>query len=221
MANLTEQSLWFDEIYRIETTDPVVGGEPDLEAGLGISNIQALQLACRTAFLKQMVEMASPAGALITFAGTEPPSGWLECDGSQIRRDTYAKLFAAIGTIFGDGDGETTFAVPDLRGQFVRGWDHGRGVDNARAMGSEQGDTIRNIKGQVDVRGHGADSLFGRNNPIMTGAFLRHIGDVSYVQSSGNIGAGVESFEFDASRVVPTSNENRPKNTALMFCIKY
>lgn len=55
------------------------------------------------------------------FAGASAPDGWFICNGQLVSRTTYASLFAAIGTTFGVGDGSTTFAVPDLRGQFVRG----------------------------------------------------------------------------------------------------
>ncbi len=77
-------------------------------------------------------------GFVRAYAGSAVPSGYLECDGAAVSRATYASLFAAIGTVYGGGNGTTTFNLPDLRGQFVRGWDHGRGLDNGRAFGSAQ-----------------------------------------------------------------------------------
>jgi microcystin-dependent protein len=79
-----------------------------------------------------------PAGAIQLFAMGTVPSGWLECNGAAVSRTTYANLFAAIGETYGAGNGTTTFNLPDLRGQFVRGWDNGRGVDPGRAVGSQQ-----------------------------------------------------------------------------------
>lgn len=79
-----------------------------------------------------------PAGAIQLFAMGTVPTGWLECNGSAVSRTTYANLFAAIGETYGAGNGTTTFNLPDLRGQFVRGWDNGRGVDPGRAVGSQQ-----------------------------------------------------------------------------------
>lgn len=61
--------------------------------------------------------------------------------GASMRRAAYASLFAAIGTTYGAGDGATTFALPDLRGEFVRGFDDGRGVDVGRSFGSSQAAT--------------------------------------------------------------------------------
>lgn len=68
-------------------------------------------------------------GQIIPLANETVPTGYLECDGSAVSRTTYADLFTAIGTAWGNGDGSTTFNVPDLRGVFLRGWDHGAGID--------------------------------------------------------------------------------------------
>lgn len=84
----------------------------------------------------------SPAGLVSAFSRSTCPTGWLEANGSTISRTTYSALFAAIGTTFGAGDGSTTFRLPDLRGEFIRGFDNGRGIDNGRAFGSFQHSTI-------------------------------------------------------------------------------
>lgn len=71
-----------------------------------------------------------PTGAVLAYAKNTPPAGYLACNGAAVSRSTYAALFAAIGTTFGAGNGTTTFNLPDLRAEFIRGWDNGRGVDN-------------------------------------------------------------------------------------------
>jgi hypothetical protein len=81
-----------------------------------------------------------PAGAVLPFAMETPPTGWLECDGSAVSRSTYSGLFAAIGEVFGVGDSSTTFNLPDLRGQFIRGWDHGAATDPNAATRTDSGD---------------------------------------------------------------------------------
>lgn len=83
---------------------------------------------------------ATPPGTVTTFAMNTAPTGWLKCNGAAVSRTTYAALFAAIGTTFGVGDGSTTFNLPEIRGEFVRGWDDGRGVDTGRVFGSAQTD---------------------------------------------------------------------------------
>lgn len=80
----------------------------------------------------------TPAGTVIFYAKNSPPTGYLKANGAVVSRSTYAALFAAIGTTFGAGDGSTTFNVPDLRGQFLRGWVDNGSVDSGRAFGSGQ-----------------------------------------------------------------------------------
>jgi len=86
------------------------------------------------------------AGSVSSFAMTTPPDGWLECNGQAVSRSTYALLFKKIGTGYGGGDGSTSFNLPDLRGVFVRGWDHGRGIDPGRSLGNFQSDQMQSHK---------------------------------------------------------------------------
>ena len=80
----------------------------------------------------------SEVGKISMFARSTAPSGYLKCNGAAISRTTYEALFSAIGTTFGAGDGSTTFNIPDLRGEFIRGWDDARGVDSGRVFGGWQ-----------------------------------------------------------------------------------
>lgn len=95
-------------------------------------------LATLGAVSRAELSVLVPAGSVIAYAAIAAPDGWLKANGAAVSRETYADLFAAIGTTFGVGDGTTTFNVPDLRGSFLRGWDDGRGVDAGRAFGSIQ-----------------------------------------------------------------------------------
>ncbi len=89
------------------------------------------------------VATGSEIGAVSAFAMPTPPEGWLVCDGAAISRTDYADLFAAIGTLWGHGDQVSTFNLPDLRGEFVRGYDDGRGIDDGRIFGSSQDDEFK------------------------------------------------------------------------------
>ncbi|HFC8546142.1 TPA: phage tail protein [Neisseria lactamica] len=160
-----------------------------------------------------------PSGAVLYFAGRTAPAGWLKANGAAVSRTTYAALFAAIGITYGAGNGSTTFNLPDLRGEFMRGWDDGRGIDRGRAFGSAQGDAIRNITGSIDSGSHQGRQLFDESTATGALAISRQqwkkwTADIS---DGGNIPA---AFDFDASRVVPTASENRPRNIALLACIK-
>ena len=78
----------------------------------------------------------SPIGSIIIYPVNDVPDHCLECNGAEISRETYSDLFAVLGTTYGAGDGSTTFQIPDLRGEFIRGWDHSSGIDASRAIGS-------------------------------------------------------------------------------------
>lgn len=151
----------------------------------------------------------TPTGAVQYFAMNTPPTGWLKANGAAVSRSTYAALFAAIGTTFGAGNGSTTFNLPDLRGEFLRGWDDGRGVDSGRSFGSLQGDAIRNMTGQIKLH---------NNNQFANGVF-RQLS--SFGGNSAWGGGTFLSAEFDASRQVPTADEARPRNVAMLACIKF
>ena len=71
--------------------------------------------------LDDILDIVIPVGTVIAFAGTTVPNGWLLCDGSAVDRTAYSRLFSAIGTAHGNGNGSSTFHIPDYRGQFLRG----------------------------------------------------------------------------------------------------
>lgn len=169
---------------------------------------------------KTYVDAIAPAGSVTMFASSTVPSGWLECNGAAVSRTTYATLFAAIGTTWGSGDGSTTFTLPDLRGEFVRGWDHGKGTDTGRAFASSQTDALQNITGSFDIRKSGVGPII-ETIPTYDGA-LHDAGtsaSLVTVEASGTSATG-RKVGFDASRVARTSTETRPRNVALMYIIK-
>lgn len=143
-----------------------------------------------------------PAGSVFNFAASTAPTGYLECSGAAVSRTTYAALFAVTSTTFGVGDGSTTFNLPNLRGEFVRGWDNGRGVDASRAFGSAQSDEFESHRhawtGTVFASGDGSDGY------ITVGS------DVTPPTQSG---AG-------SLMDLTGSTETRPRNIALLYCIK-
>lgn len=93
-------------------------------------------------------------GAIRGFGRSTAPAHWLICNGAAVSRTQYAKLFAKIGTTYGAGNGTTTFNLPELRAESPRGWDHGRGVDPGRALGSAQ-------SAQLPAHSHTASSAAG------------------------------------------------------------
>lgn len=147
-----------------------------------------------------------PVGEVKWFAMEDPETGYLEADGSLILRASYPALFAKIGTVFGAGDGSTTFRIPDVRGVFIRGWDNGRALDSGRAFGSYQEDAMQPITGG-----------FGLGAYSPTGAF-KNLGTGGYTLTGYAAGS---QMAIDSSLVTRTATETRPKNIALLPCIKY
>ena len=100
--------------------------DTNLEAQLGVQDgsVTTAKIVNGAVTAAKMAEDAKiPVGAILDFAGTTPPDGWLLCGGQNVSRTTYALLFACIGTTWGAGDGTSTFAIPDLRGFVVAGKD--------------------------------------------------------------------------------------------------
>lgn len=158
-----------------------------------------------------IVNSAVPVGTLIYVPFTTAPTGYLKANGAAVSRTAYAALYSAYGDMFGAGDGATTFNLPDQRGEFVRGWDDGRGIDVGRILGSFQGDAIRNITGAFST-----NNREGYANPV--GAMYNQGGAGS---GGGDGGHGRIRVGFDASLQVPTAADNRPRNVAWLACVKF
>ncbi|WP_370579126.1 phage tail protein [Snodgrassella alvi] len=155
---------------------------------------------------------ATPAGAVQFFAMNTAPVGWLKANGAAVSRTSYASLYAAIGTRFGAGDGKSTFNLPDLRGEFLRAYDEGRGVDDGRQLGTAQSDTVQRMTGEIgDITFVGKDysnGVFSREN-----VSTAKIGTVTPLTLNFKV-------KFDNAAVARTSAETRPRNIALLACIK-
>lgn len=83
--------------------------------------------------------VTTPTGAVYMYGGVTPPSGWLICDGSAVARTTYADLFGVIGTLYGSGDGSSTFNLPDLRGRVPVGYAASGGHPDVSTIGGNEG----------------------------------------------------------------------------------
>ena len=153
-------------------------------------------------YVDDQIDDFGVTGQVSYFAMTSPPQGWLKANGAAVSRTTYSKLFDEIGTRFGNGNGSTTFNLPDLRGEFIRGWDDSRGVDSGRNFGSFQSDELKQHR-----------------HPL--------VGNDRGTIGSQKFAPGL--FKDDAERTASDSNsigfaggnETRPRNIALLACIKF
>jgi len=163
---------------------------------LDSSSVTAVKIADNTITTAKLAQDPTPTGTIGYFGYTSAPTGWLKANGAAISRTTYATLFASIGTTFGSGNGSTTFNIPDLRGYFPRGWDDGAGVDSGRAIGSSQADDFKSHQHFISGFGNGSDLNGG---PLAD--------------------SGVRPAVYTSSAAGGT--ETRPKNIALLACIKF
>lgn len=156
--------------------------------------------------------MEIPPCSAIPYDGTDLPIGYLWPWGQAVSRTTYARIYAGIGNRYGAGDGKTTFNLPNFRGLFLRCLDNGMGIDPGRTIGSTQSDAIRNITGTFDANSD--DGTWGKTGPF-------YPTNIGFAGANGNGSPPGALCGFDISRVVPTSNENRPVNIALNYIYKY
>ena len=144
----------------------------------------------------------STVGQVAAYARNSAPQGWLKCNGAAISRSTYASLFKIIGTTFGAGNGTTTFNLPDLRGEFIRGWDDARGIDTGRAFGSAQ--AASKLLGHVGEVGPGQLAI-ALENPDLSETYS------AQGRTATSTGALISHTKYSA----------RPRNVAMLYCIKF
>ncbi|MBZ7989711.1 tail fiber protein, partial [Campylobacter sp. RM12635] len=176
---------------------------------LALQNTQMSKLMTQCQNLLTKIELGGgKVGMIFMYAGATIPSNYMLCDGRELLKTAYPQLFSAIGTIYGESADKLKFKIPDLRGRFVRCVG-----GNAAALGVSQGDAIRNITA----------SIFA-SYPIFTkgvGAFVKTNGKGDDLAQGGSrVGNGNSYVDFNASRVVPTANENRPINMSMNFIIQ-
>lgn len=171
----------------------------DTTPALSATNLNSTEQGAYDAHQEIANYASAMVGVIMYFPWTSAPTGWVACDGSQLSTSTYSALYAVIGTTFGSGSG--TFAVPDLRGRFIRGWDNGVGRDSGRTFGSVQAD---------DVSYH-CHSFTDQN----------FTGNQTEPVASGLGSPYNSTTTTDTTSTVPTSGDSHPKNVAMLACIKY
>jgi hypothetical protein len=253
LANMADNSVGTAELVNSSVTNPKVADNAIQTSYIqdnaitnakmaddSVNTAELVNAAVTRAILESDLQYAfNPVGTVIWYAGSSAPTGYLKADGSTIPNGTgtvqsintdFSALYAVVGA-----------AVPDLRGEFIRGWDDGKGTDSGRAIKSTQ-------SGQNAQHNHTATSSSSTSTASLTGSVTRIAETMAaYGTASGvfsktsNIDTGTTpnatdtspagGFEMDASHthtVTTTTsianqggNESRPRNVALLACIKY
>lgn len=199
-------SLTAGTLYYIGTSGAITSTKPSLypvEIGRAVSATR-INLNFR--------EDDKPTGTIIATALTAAPKGYIECDGSAVSRTTHARLFGELGVIYGNGDGSTTFNLPDYRGRFLRGFDNTAGTDPDASSRTDRGDGTTGdavgTKQADEFKTHGHQIRSHKNGAIGSAARLLNGNDTG--------------TDDNADRTIfnPGGNETRPKNISVMYCIK-
>ncbi|ENB4606696.1 phage tail protein, partial [Escherichia coli] len=167
-----------------------------------LTNLSGKDVAGLLTYLGLGEGSALPVGVPVPWPSATPPTGWLKCNGAAFSAEEYPELAKVY----------PTNKLPDLRGEFIRGWDDGRGVDAGRQLLSSQGDAIRNIEGF-------ADGGIGMSFDAIRGAFYDAGTRSARMPNNTTTIDKTDDLGFDASRVVPTANENRPRNIAFNYIV--
>ncbi|MCX9162133.1 phage tail protein [Escherichia coli] len=203
---LTPKDL--DAYSKSEVQSALAGKQP-LDNTL--TNLSGKDVAGLLAYLGLGEGSALPVGVPVPWPSATPPTGWLKCNGAAFSAVEYPKLAKAY----------PTNKLPDLRGEFIRGWDDGRGIDAGREILSAQGDAIRNITGTFgdgETEVNASISFYRADGVFVTQKKLRNtIGNTTIIADTPN---NPYLINFDASRVVPTASENRPRNIAFNYIVR-
>ena len=188
--------------YGIGFVNGYTGGSNYNKTTIGF-DVRSGRIFCKDIIVNE--SSLPPIGTVLPFGGENIPYGYLPCNGSAISRTTYAKLFDVIGTIYGTGDGSTTFNLPNLN-------------NNSFLEGSDTAGTVKSA-GLPNITG---DSGFNADIAFANGAFYRSAEQQrSENASGGNYG---DNMGFDASRcssIYGNSTTVQPKSVTVKFCIKY
>lgn len=204
-----------------------------------LSQIDEKIKSLKEEFIKLKNECALPIGAIQAFALSEVPEGWLFCDGSELLIENYPELFNAIHNMFG-GDGTISFNLPDLQGVFIRGWDKLGNTDPERQLGSLQEDAIQGHShkltvsddktGKAGEHKHAIRSEWheasGWGSMSVTYTYAEYsTGNDRSTNSAGEHTHKLPKLEIgsatsDKHGSIRCDVETRPKNIAVLYCIK-
>lgn len=179
-----------------------------------------------------MSNFVLPSGVVLPYASSNTPEGFLACNGQAVSRTTYASLFAVLGSSHGEGDGSTTFNLPDYRGRFLRGHDNGAGRDpdagsrTAMNTGGDSGDSVGSVQdeatapnglgGTTDTEpAHSHNTQGLSNRGFVAGPSVIASSTFDTVYQSGTAGDHDHSLNVTSS-----DSETRPINASVNYIIK-
>ncbi|EJH2459686.1 prophage tail fiber N-terminal domain-containing protein [Escherichia coli] len=183
-------------VYSKSEVQSALAGKQPLDNTL--TNLSGKDVAGLLTYLGLGEGSALPVGVPVPWPSATPPTGWLKCNGAAFDKVKYPRL----ATAYPSGK------LPDLRGEFIRGWDDGRGIDTGRALLSIQRDEVRKL--ELKYWGPASNS-----SPSKTFAISNSAGGGLYTDGISQSGGGV----FNAFKI-PGGSETRPRNIAFNYIVR-
>ncbi|EEX1842152.1 phage tail protein [Escherichia coli] len=172
-----------------------------------LTNLSGKDVAGLLTYLGLGEGSALPVGVPVPWPSATPPTGWLKCNGAAFSAEEYPELAKAY----------PTNKLPDLRGEFLRGWDDARGIDSGRALISSQSDAVQRMTGSLSQMVYSVTQTAS----AITGVFGAEISTPNIVQAYSSAGAlRYVNVDFDSQRVARTSTETRPRNVAFNYIVR-
>lgn len=213
-SNIAASGVTESCLAAASVTETKIGSSAVTTTKIADSNITLAKFAA------EVTKCLVPTGAVLSFAGTVAPTGFLMCDGSAVSRTTYSSLYSILGNHHGSGDGSTTFNLPDYRGRFLRGVDGGAGNDpdtssrTAMNSGGNTGDAVGSVQNDAFQGHHHTINLFSGGTTAT---------EITYAQPGSSIQGTVATADpiSDGANGTPlTASETRPRNAYVYFIIK-
>lgn len=181
------------------------------EAQEGESNAKLMTPARVKEAIEAQTPPALPTGSFIYYGGTDVPEGYLLCNGANVSRTTYAALFAVIGTKYGEGDGSSTFTLPNLDGRVLQG------TNDTSVVGTYLEAKLPNMTGLMKLYA----IQFSADRPS-SGVFLDTVQESKIAQQTSGHGQGNMSIDFKASNgsSVYSGQTVQPAALQCLVCIK-
>ncbi len=187
------------------TINNALSGKQPLDETL--THLSGKDVAGLLAYLGLGEGSALPVGVPVPWPSATPPTGWLKCNGAAFSAEEYPELAKAY----------PTNKLPDLRGEFLRGWDDARGIDSGRALISSQSDAVQRMTGSLSQMVYSVTQTAS----AITGVFGAEISKPNIVQAYSSAGAlRYVNVDFDSQRVARTSTETRPRNVAFNYIVR-
>jgi microcystin-dependent protein len=243
LNNIIDDTTFTSDAIQGNTLQVVSPGKLAVSAGgitsneLATSSVTANAIADGAVIQAKTNNSLVPSGAIMAFAMNSAPTGWLAANGAAVSRTTYSALWTALGTTsspYGQGNGSTTFNLPDLRGYFVRGSGTNSDGTASGTFGVKISDTFKSHLHSVDPPStttssngdHSHTITAGQQNGSSSGCGTSNVFQKAQDTSCGTVTTNTTGDHTHTVQILPFDSastggtETAPRHIAMLYCIK-